>query len=524
MQQIGTGHRISLVLILLFGLSLRVVDLDRMPPFAHPDGANLAEYSQTVLRGDVPWYGVRTDGDPNWAFLQFAPYRLFGDDLWALRITAVLWSMLTLAATYYGVTQMFGARVALYATFLMAVGHLLVHFGRVATIVGPSVMTSFLSVGLFLRASRWQDKGPTRVMLYTIVGALLAANLYQYAAAKSVLFAVAALWLFALPRRREAWPGFLADAICLAAGFLFVAAPILQWYLQRPTDLFGRAEALSVFNPRYLATNSKLYGAVDTPTLLFLQTLRSLGGFATVWDTSPDYHIQAALLDPGSAVLLLPGLALALWRHLKLTLVMLVWLAAGLIGGAILLVEPPTSYHYIVLVPLTMVFAALCLERMSSSRLGRCMVLLLLTLVTIANLYLYFQVYPNHGAWYSVESDIGFYVRDQVHAAPDCCSFWYVGEADLMPRKISALIATLPKIHYVRDEDELATAIQPYLSDARTNLIIIPTQKANVLLPRLKQRFPGGRDRYYIDRGYWMFSSYILSRPQHTRAHLSLLK
>ena len=320
MPRMGISYPIAIVLILLFAFFLRVVDLEHMPPFVVPDGANLALYSQTVLRGDVPWYGVRADGDTNWSFLEFASYRLFGDDLFALRITISFWSMLALAAAYYGINQMFGARVAIYASFLMAVSHLLVHFGRAETIVLPSIFTSFLSVGIFLRARRWQGGARPRLALYALAGALLASNLYQYAAAKSVFFAIAALWLCALPLRRGAQRGFLADTLCLASGLLLVAAPILVWYLQQPVSLLSRAEILSVFNPRNLAINTRLYGAVDTPMLLVGQTLRSLGGFAFTWDTSPNYHIQAALLDPGSAVLLLPGLVLALRRRAALTL------------------------------------------------------------------------------------------------------------------------------------------------------------------------------------------------------------
>src|SRR5690242_3358861 len=90
-----TLHHLSIVLILWSALAVRIVDLERMPPFAHYDAANLAEYSERVVRDGIPWYGVRSDGDPNWAFIQYAPYLLFGGTHWALRITVALWSVLT---------------------------------------------------------------------------------------------------------------------------------------------------------------------------------------------------------------------------------------------------------------------------------------------------------------------------------------------------------------------------------------------------------------------------------------------
>jgi len=562
---------LALILILLFGFALRVVDLDRMPPFAHGDDATLAEYSQVVLRGETPWQGVRSDGDTNWAFLQYAVFRAFGDDLWALRITSVFWSMLALSGAYYGVRQMFDRRVALYAIFLMAAGHLLIHFGRVATIVLPALLTSFLAVGLYLRAQPWQarpaasalrpvsallapglcgapsacpgqllaegqsspravDRMPSagfadgegfqrpltgqltagvgRPALLALAGALLAFNLYQYAAAKPVFFAIAALWLLSLPRRREAWPPFLKSTAWLAAGFLLVAAPIAWWYVLRPIDLYGRAEFLSVFSPRYAAANLRLYGTLEPLALLYGQTLRSLGAFAVIWDTSPNYHFDAALLDPVTLVLSVPGLVLAFRRSAKLALVLLIWLAAGLIAGAILLADPPTSYHYIVLVPIAMVFAALCLDRLSATPFGRRFVPLVLACVAVANIYLYFGVYPTKGAWYSLESDLGFFVRGQ----QDCCSVWYMGEPETTPRKISALIAGLTPIHYMRDEDQLVAAITPYLADEQPDLIIVPQDKVDRYLPRLRRRYPQGRAHFYMDRGHSMFCVYTLGR------------
>ncbi len=507
MKQSKLKHTTVLVLILLLGFGLRVINLKQMPPFVHGDGVNLAEWSLTVLRGDVPLYGVRSDGDPNWAFVQYAPYWLFGGSHWALRFTSALWSTLALAAAYYGVKQMFSARIALFTMLLMAVGHLLVHFGRVSTIVAPAIVTSFLTIGLYLKAQRWAGQTRSRAVLLGLAGAMLAVNLYEYVAAKSVFFAIAALWFCSAPRRKAAWPAYLTDTVFFITGFLLVATPILWWYAQRPADLMDRYGFLSVFNPRHAAVNLRLYGQVDTLTLLWQQTLRSLGGFAAVSDTSPNYHVESALLDSATAILIVPGLVLAMMRRPKITAITLVWIAAGLLAGAILLVEPPTSYHYIVLVPLAMVFAGVCLDRLASSSFGRRLVPLLTVAVSVANFYLYFNLYPSKGAWYSLESAVGFYVRDQ----QGCCSIWYMGEPEQTPRRISAFIAKPTAIQYVRDFEQLETAIRHYLNDSQPDIIIIPNDRVQIMLPQVRRRFPRGREQTYLDRGRTMFYTYTLA-------------
>lgn len=501
---VSRSHTVLWLVVLLVGFGLRIFELERMPPFVHGDGVNLAEYSLVVARGEAPWYGVRRDGDTNWAFLQYAPYALLGGDLYALRFMTVCWSMVGLAAAYYAIRQMFGASVALYALWLLAVSHMLVHFGRVATIVIPSVLTSFLAIGLYLKAQRWQDHGLARAALFTLAGAVLALNLYEYVAARTVFFAIAALWLLSLPRWRVAWHAYLRDTVCLTIGFFIVATPILWWYMQRPVDLFDRMEFLSVFNPRHAAINLKLYGSLDTPMLLYGQTLRSVGAFFVVNDTSPNYHFDAPLMDLASALLMLPGLVLAWRRNTQLTLVMLVWLAAGLIAGSILLVEPPTSYHYIVLVPLVIIFAALSMDWLARSEAGWLFAPLLVVGISWVNIHFYFTLYPTKGAWYSLESAVGLYARTQ----QDCCDIWFVGELDYTPKKICLLAAAPATVRFVRD----VTYLPDTLGEDKPAIVIVPPDKSNWHIPTLKRRFPQGHEQYYTDRGYWMFDTYRLSR------------
>src|SRR5438067_1427720 len=197
---------------------------------------------------------------------------------------------------------MFGARVALLAMLLTAVAHLLVHFGRHGSIVMPAVFSSFLTIGLLLKAQR-ASPGRLRALLFVLSGMLLAANLYEYAAAKAVFAGVLVLWLFAAPFRRAELKPFVRETLLLACGFLLLTAPIAWWYVGRPIDLVGRLEGLSVFQPRNAAINLKLYGTLDPPTVLVQQAVRSVQAFFAVNDTSPDYHIEAPLLDTASAIL-----------------------------------------------------------------------------------------------------------------------------------------------------------------------------------------------------------------------------
>jgi hypothetical protein len=224
--------------------------------------------------------------------------------------------------------------------------------------------------------------------------------------------------------------------------------------------------------------------------LFFKRRLSEAGGFALA----------------GTAGLFALGFLLLLYRKRSVALVLIVWLAAGLIAGAILLVEPPTSYHYIVMVPIAIIFAAYGLDWLTSARRIRMLAPVALLVIMAVNTNLYFNVYPTKGAWYSLESDVGFYMRSQ----RDCCAYWYLGMPDVTPRKITALIVNPAVVRYVRDHDELERQIAAYLEDEQNQVIIVPNDKIADSLPRLHHRFPEGREYNYSDRGRRMFCTYTL--------------
>ncbi|MEP7198814.1 MAG: glycosyltransferase family 39 protein [Chloroflexota bacterium] len=490
---------IALVGILLLAFAVRVFDVERMPPFVHWDEVNQAQQPLTILSGEVPLLGVGYNGNPNLTFFQSAPYLLFGNNLWALRITSALWSVLAIAVAYFGVTQMFGVRVAILATLLMASAHVLIHFGRAGMNVLGAIPSSFLAVGLFLKAQRHQ-----RAWLFGLAGAALALNLYEYVAARAVLFGVGALWLMSLPRSRRDWPRVARNTLWLAAGFSVAAAPVVWWYVENPQDLMSRAQILSVFGEWGARVNQSLYGTVDTPTLLMFQTLRSFGGFVMVSDTSPNYRIAAPLLDVGTTMLCMSGLIVAWRRQPKLTVALLVMMAAGLLAGAILLIEPPTSPHYIVLIPFAIVFAAVCLDWMVKP-VGWIWLGMILIGICLLNLYLYFVYYPEHGAWYSLETDVGLFVLD----TRGCCTVWYIGHPEETPRQISAFVAAPTPIRYLPDVDQVRSELNP--TQSRPAIVIVPEETAVDVLSRLREWFPNGVEQSYLDRGRVMFRSYTMS-------------
>lgn len=491
-------HRLLVVIALCFGFAVRVIAVDSHPPFVHGDGVHLADYSVRVARGEQPWYGVRPDNDTNVAYLQFAPYALFGSDLFALRFMSVWWGVASLAGAYYGTRRLAGSRAALIALYLMAGAHVLVHFSRAATIVMPSVLSGFLAAGLLLRAQDEEDRR-RRWLVLALAGAVAALNLYEYVAAKAVFFGLAVLWLSAPALRRRQWRRWLADSAALGGAALLVAAPILVWYYQHPAHLSARFSDLSIFSARHAPLLLKSYGTLETSTVLVRQTARSLGGFFILDDTSPLYHIQAPPMDVAAAILAVAGIIVMARRSPRRLLAMLVWMAAGLTAGAVLLIEPPTSHHYIVLIPLALVFAAVALDWMFSRWVGRPWVPIIVVGIIALNLYLYFAVYPQGGAWHSTASSIGLYARRRA----SCCRFVYVGPSDATPKRIMDWAAKPASMEYVSNVEQLDASPVPSRQRSPTVYFLPPDRED--MLSTMERRYPRGRKEWHVERGYLLF-------------------
>jgi hypothetical protein len=136
-----------------------------------------------------------------------------------LRSVSIAAAMLTLAALYCFARAFFGTRVALIATFFLAVSpwHLL--YSRVGerTILAPLFM--LLTAGLFLRALQTR-----RIVDHVAWGIALGLGFWTYTTFRAVPIALAVFWLWRTRRRREGWDvkPLLAGAGLAAAGFLFV--------------------------------------------------------------------------------------------------------------------------------------------------------------------------------------------------------------------------------------------------------------------------------------------------------------
>lgn len=196
----GTG--IGVILILAFSALVRLWDLDLKPPH-FDEGVNGWFADQMTRTGYYPYDPTNYHG-PLHMYAVFITQTLLGRNLWALRLPAILASVLAVWAVLL-FRRHLGDRIALTAALFMAVSPAFVFFGRYSIheswLVVFVLLTTYGVIGLWCEGKRsdlwWVVAGLT--------GMVLTKETYVIHAGTLVLaFPFLRLWELVVPSR----PGF----------------------------------------------------------------------------------------------------------------------------------------------------------------------------------------------------------------------------------------------------------------------------------------------------------------------------
>jgi 4-amino-4-deoxy-L-arabinose transferase-like glycosyltransferase len=286
-------------------------------------------------------------------------FRVFGIDLWTLRLPGVLMGIAGAPLLYGIVAPLFGARTALLTALIYASSPpQLTHAKQLVQIITGEFV---LLAGLCLLAQGWTS---SRRLLVVLSAIPLAACVYTYHATRiapviAFVYVGAAAW----ERRRAARAG--APRVGVGFGVLaltllvFVAAlgPAIVGYVREPGALTQRVNATSIW---------VIMREQHSWQPLWEATWRTLGMFH--YQQGPEYHWFGLGFDPAFnlvvGALLAHGLIVSLlgWRQAR-SVLLLVWVAVGLAPG-ILSGGAPRLYRSLLATPPLYVWAALPLAQM----------------------------------------------------------------------------------------------------------------------------------------------------------------
>ncbi|MBI4670556.1 MAG: glycosyltransferase family 39 protein, partial [Chloroflexi bacterium] len=98
--------------VLVIAFALRFFALDQFPPGVQHDEVFIANFAQTILQAKSPgsypiFFELNRGNEPLFMYLTAALFKLFGENVWALRGTAALCGFGALVVTYFLAREMF---------------------------------------------------------------------------------------------------------------------------------------------------------------------------------------------------------------------------------------------------------------------------------------------------------------------------------------------------------------------------------------------------------------------------------
>lgn len=398
----------------LVAFVLRFVALDSIPANFGGDEGEMGMEAIRVLRGDLTnmfvtgWLSHPT----LFFFLQALSMKLFGANVFGLRMLSVIVGTLTIPTLYLLVRELFDREMALVATALLAVSHFHLHYSRLASnnIEDPLFATLvfyFLVRGL--RSKRGSD--------YVLSGLALGLSQYFYMGSRLIPLLVMAFIGFLATTKRDFLRDNLGHLVALGVAALLVALPLLAYYRQRPDAFMARLNQVGIIQSGWLAREPALTGK-STRQILTEQFLKSVLAFNYYTDPTFWYRASIPLLDFLSSVLLVFGLAYSMYRFQDRAHFLLdAWFWAVILFGGFLMENPPSSPRLVIGIPVACMLVALALVKLAryaqemgffQAPLPRHLFLaVIVTLIAFLNLRYYFVEYTPTRIYGNPTAEIG---------------------------------------------------------------------------------------------------------------------
>lgn len=364
-----------LINIIFIAFLLRVIFLDKIPNGFYSDEASIGYNAYSIMQTGKDEHGellplyFRAFGEyknPIYIYSAIPFIKIFGLNEFGVRLTSVMFGVLTVFFTYLLARELFNRRVGLWAALFLAISPWHIQFSRIAfeAISLPSLFT----IGIFFLI-KGMKKG--KYLIYSAI--FLALSFYSYAPAK-VFVPLFLAGFFALNYRRLIrFRSELAWSLLIS---FFILAPLLTFTIKGHGQ--SRFNAISIFTDHSLAETreailgdkywypSLFKGAVDyEPFLITYSFLRNY-----VLHISPDYlffkgdsNIRHNIGEMGQlykfeGVLVILGVIFMILRKRRMGMVVLWWFLLFPVSASLTYESIPHAIRSISGLPVFQIIAA----------------------------------------------------------------------------------------------------------------------------------------------------------------------
>lgn len=357
----GFGPQFFVLAVLLVAGIMRFWQLATLPPGLHYDLAANALLTNEIAGGARPIFIIGYTGKEVLFFYSAALlYKLIGPSVFALRLTAAFWGLLSIPTAAFAIRQVsahWPGRhwLGSYGAAILAALFMHVVWSRFGFRVITEPVVQALALGFLFRGLRHH-----RLSDMALAGAFTGLAAYTYLAARlfPVPLAVTLLVLLvatvAQRNERQQLNPRLLQLLLFGGAALLVFAPLGWFFLQHPETFFTR---ISQVAPREGESNLIIRGILGSLGMLFVR------GEPYIRFNIPNRPI----FDLLQGTLFVIGLAVSLWRLPRLRkpvdiaaeALLLVWVPVMLLPTALAVHEIfPSNVRAFGLLPLVLVYPA----------------------------------------------------------------------------------------------------------------------------------------------------------------------
>jgi 4-amino-4-deoxy-L-arabinose transferase-like glycosyltransferase len=343
------GLHVVLVIALAVGIALRVIMIREIPPGLYRDEAFTGmDGVRTLQEGPRLFYPVSFGREPLFTWLVAGSVGIWGATPFATRFPSLVVGIATLIALYLAAREIWGERVAVLSTAVLAITLWHVLFSRV----------SFRAVliPLFASLSVWQAARAVksrRWVPWAVSGAMAGTLLYTYIAARAAVIPALLMIAYAWARRgrpdRPTW----WEGLSFGLAALIVMAPFLLYTLAHPDEVLQRTNNVaSVFNS-------------ETPwAMLGANVKGALGMFLFRGDYLPRHNVPLRpVFDPALGLMFVIGVVVVFRRFKRdYASAFLVFWIGGMLLPMILAEKAPHFIRGLGILPFLAVVPALGLD------------------------------------------------------------------------------------------------------------------------------------------------------------------
>lgn len=236
-----------LFLILAIAVFFRFYKITATPPGLYPDEAANGVNALTANR-DHHWklyYPENNGREGLFINIQSLSLKIFGAQLWALRIVSGIFGVLTVLGLFFLTRLLWGNATALVTSYLVAVSFWPVNFSRIGF---RAVMLSFILVWAFYFL--WLGLLKKRKWLVFLAGLTYGIGFHTYISWRlsPLLIILIFLTLMLVKHPMFNRKFILKSLVVFGLGAFITMSPLLIYYFGHPSDFMGRAAQVSIFN------------------------------------------------------------------------------------------------------------------------------------------------------------------------------------------------------------------------------------------------------------------------------------